>query len=415
VNQEVFQTLLCPSGQEVIQAALDLAPEETDFLRHFTTLSRLYPSDLARAALEIAILRKEGMRKFPFAERIYMTRPSLEQASNYLASMYRAMRYSGFDRIMDLGCSIGGDTLSLATAAPTYGIDLDPLRLAMAQANLAALNLNDRVAFIQADLSSNFPISLPTGTALFFDPSRRTKERRIFSVNEYRPPLKVIQSWLPVCPALGVKISPGVRLEEIRSYDAEVEFISIRGELKEAVLWFGLLKTAQWRATVLSGAFALSNLSDHGSIKTMVSSPGQAHQQGLPLSEPLDFLYEPDPSILRSGLVHTLGEQLDAAQLDPDIAYLTSHKQIDTPFARVWKVESWHPFGVKRLRELLRKRGIRKVVVKKRGSPLRPETLIHALHLEKDTGSSLTERTLFLTHLRGQPIVVVCFPLNQTP
>ena len=123
------------------------------------------------------------------------------------------------------------------------------------------------------------------------------------------------------------------------------------------------------------------------------------------ISEPQAYLYEPDPSILRAGMVTNLGEQLDAFQLDVDIAYLTSGKLTPTPFARAWAVEDWFPFGLKRLRAYLRQRRVGQVVVKKRGSPLQPEALIHDLRLAGDQ-----ERVVFLTHLRGRPIVIICFP-----
>ncbi len=73
------------------------------------------------------------------------------------------------------------------------------------------------------------------------------------------------------------------------------------------------------------------------------------------LSEPQAYLYEPDPSVLRAGLVRTLGLQLEAAQLDPDIAYLTSDRLVETPFAKAYQVEDWLPFNLKRLRSLLRR------------------------------------------------------------
>jgi len=73
-----------------------------------------------------------------------------------------------------------------------------------------------------------------------------------------------------------------------------------------------------------------------------------------------------------------------------------------TPFARVWAVEDWFPFGLKRLRAYLRERNIGKITVKKRGSPLQPDALIHDLHLKGDN-----ERVIFLTHLRGRPIVII--------
>jgi hypothetical protein len=106
-------------------------------------------------------------------------------------------------------------------------------------------------------------------------------------------------------------------------------------------------------------------------------------------------------------VVH-LGIELQAAQLDPDIAYLTADHETPTPFARVWAVEDWLPFNLKRLRAALRERGVGHVVVKKRGSPLQPETLIRELRLSGDK-----ERVVFLTHLRGRPIVVICYPQRQ--
>jgi hypothetical protein len=124
-----------------------------------------------------------------------------------------------------------------------------------------------------------------------------------------------------------------------------------------------------------------------------------------PLSDPLAYLYEPDPAILRAGLVTDLGAQIGAAQLDAQIAYLTSSVLSHTPFARAWKVEDWLPFGVKRLRTYLRERGVGRVVVKKRASPLEPEALIRDLRLRGDD-----ERVVFLTQMRDRPIIVVCLP-----
>ncbi len=388
MDPSTFRLLLTPFGQEVLQAAEALGPREKDFLRDFTQLNRKFPAELARAALETAILRQEAAVKFPFAQQMYFTAEALEQASGYAISSYRAGRYRSFQRIADLGCSIGGDSLALAEVAPCLGIDQDPLRLEMAQVNLRALGLGSKAAFIQADLTVSLPLSPDSQrTALFFDPARRASGRRIFSVQEYLPPLATVWDWLQRVPALGVKISPGVDLEELSGFDAEIEFISLKGELKEAALWFGPLKTARRRATLLPGPYSLA---------------ASAGTTGLAIDEPRAFLYEPDPAILRAGLVSTLGNLLEAVQLDPDIAYLTAEKRQRTPFARVWAIEDWFPFGLKRLRAYLRERQVGQVVVKKRGSPLQPEALIHDLRLKGDQ-----ERVIFLTHLRGRPIVVI--------
>lgn len=391
-----FTALLSPLGQSALVDAQGLEPKETDFLRCFTSLRRKYPDELAKAALETAILRNEAQAKFSNSDLMYFTRAALEQASSYEIACYRSRRYRGFSHLIDLGCSIGSDSLALAEISSTYGIDLDPLRLAMAHENLRAMNLDQKALFLQADLNASLPIVETKDAGVFFDPARRTSQKRLFSVKEYQPPLSIIEKWLPHFPALGVKISPGVRLNEIHHYPAEVEFISINGDLKEAVLWFGPLRTARRRATLLPGPFTWEENSDFPGLA------GSPSKRSTALAEPAEYIYEPDPAILRARLVEQLALQLGAAQLDPDIAYLTSSRGLETPFARYWRVEAWFPFQLKRLRKELRARHVGKVTIKKRGSPLEPEKLISQLHL-----SGEKECIVFLTHLNGRPIVIL--------
>jgi hypothetical protein len=395
MDLDSFRALLAPDGQAVLAEAEALQPREVDFLANLQRLNRrldrTQPSGLAQAALETAILRKEAAEKFPFAGKMYFTRQALEQASSYAVSCYRSERFRPFTRLVDLGCSIGGDTLALSTVAATLGIDLDPLRLAMARANLQALGSGERSRLVRADLSTCLPLQEATGAALFFDPARRSEGRRVYSVSEYRPPLDIVAGWLERFPELAVKISPGVDMQELATYEAEVEFISLKGELKEAVLWLGALKSAFRRATVLPGPHSLE----------MERFPEEPALQPL-AAAPQAFLYEPDPAVIRVGLVRRLGEQLGAAQLDPDIAYLTAEKLTPTPFARAWAIEAWFPFQLKRLRAYLRERGVGQLVVKKRGSPLQPEALIRELRL-----SGQEAKTVFLTHLKGRPVVLV--------
>jgi SAM-dependent methyltransferase len=397
MDLEVFLRLKSDAGQRALHDACNLHPKEVDFLRHYTSLCRKYPVDLARAALEIAVLRERAREKIPFAEGLYFTKEALEQASAWEVSTYRVERYRSYPLLVDLGCSVGGDTLALAGIAPVLGVDIDPLRLAMARANLDARWAGYPACLIQADLRSSLPFDLKPGMGLFFDPARRSHGQRIHSVKDYRPPLEGAAGWFGNTQALGVKISPGVNLAELSGYDAEVEFISLRGELKEAVLWFGTLKSSERRATVLPGPYSMRGRGPERAENSLL--PGALD---LPLSEPQAVLYEPDPAVLRAGLVANLGVELGASQLDPDIAYLTAEKYTPTPFARGWEVDDWFPFQLKRLRSYLRERGVGRLTVKKRGSPLKPEELIHSLRL-----SGEQERLLFLTHLRGRPIAVI--------
>ena len=188
-----------------------------------------------------------------------------------------------------------------------------------------------------------------------------------------------------------MKISPGVDLAELSGYAAEIEFISEGGELKECVLWFGPLRSAPEpasfrRATLLPGPH------------TLLADPAAVSLVGAPQA----YLYEPDPAILRAGLVTTLAALIHARQIDASIGYLTSETLTPTPFARAFAIEAALPFQLKRLRAALRARGVGQVTVKKRGSPLEPEALIRQL---KPSGPE--SRIVFLTQVSGKPYALI--------
>jgi SAM-dependent methyltransferase len=385
-----FAALLTPNGQDALAEAVQLPPGDEHFLANLGPLQKRYPAGLAKAALETATLRAKARAKFTRAPAMYFTREALEQASGEAVAGYRAQRYRGVRAAVDLGCGIGGDSLALAEHCQVTSFDLDPLRLAMAAENVAAYGRQARATFVAEDFTLQ---PLPEAAAFFFDPARRVEGRRTFSVRHYRPPLAAVLAWLPRLPAGGVKISPGVDLDELTGYDCEIEFISERGELKECALWFGAFQSAARRATVIDA--------DVNAVHTLLADPAAAGAVEPP-GPPLAYLYEPDPAVLRAGLVTTLAAQLGARQLDPDIAYLTAASAQPTPLAHAYAIEAALPFQLKRLREALRARGVGRVTVKKRGSPLEPEALIQQLRL-----SGPEERIVFLTHVRGEPWALI--------
>lgn len=237
--------------------------------------------------------------------------------------------------------------MALARVAPVIEIDNDRIRLQILAANARALDLRDNISLVQADLL-NLGMRFPPGSGAFFDPARRVENRRLHSVNAYQPPIHIIRDWKTSLEGFAVKVNPAVDLERIAEYDCEVEFVSWRGRLKEAILWFGALNGATRRATVLPGPHSMT---------------GET-QPPLPPSSPMAYLYEPDPAVIRAGLVRNLGRQINAHQIDPTIAFLTSSDFAETVFARAFRVEMVMPFNLKRLRAALRSRDAGPVTVK---------------------------------------------------
>ena len=85
---------------------------------------------------------------------------------------HRAARLTAFETktMIDLGCGIGGDLLAASRAGLTCAaVDLDPLRVAVAEANLAALDLPGAVGVADATRVDISPFDVA-----FADPARRS-------------------------------------------------------------------------------------------------------------------------------------------------------------------------------------------------------------------------------------------------
>lgn len=379
-----FRRLLAPGGQSALAVALELAPTEATLLAAHQRLRKQFPDDLVKAALETALLRRKAAGKFSRADRMYFTREALEQSSGETVSTYRAQRFAGVSHVADLCCGVGGDLIGLAGVTRVSGVDADPVRLAMAAENARVYESADRVTLIEGDVLS---VPLPDDEAAFCDPDRRAAGRRHLRLTEYAPPVGAVRDRFPSGFPLAIKVAPGAPWDELRVIDAEAEFISVDGELKECCLWFGPLKIAGRRATVLPAGATL-----------VADRPAAAEPAGPPLA----FLYDPDPAVIRCGLVADLGRLIGARPIDPEIAYLTSDRQTSTPFARCYSVEEAMPFHARRLGERLRAMNVGVVTITKRGSAVDVDELRRKWKL---TGGEA--RMVILTRVLGRPFALI--------
>ena len=366
-----------------------MEPGEESFLAAAQRLARRWPEQLARTAVEQAILRRRARAKFPRAGEMIFLREALEQSTGQRVAAYHARRLAGLAPRIDLGCGIGGDALALAADGPVVTIDRDGLRLQVLQANARALGLGPRIRALRGDLLRP-GWRLPPTAGVFADPGRRRQGRRIHTSSAYEPPLDQLVELASAVAGMGIKVSPGIDRRETDTLGAEVEFISDAGELKECVLWFGALRTTTSRATLVPGGHSLEG--------------SEAPEQSA--SPILRYLYEPDPAVLRAGLVRRLGEQLGARQIDPQLALLTADRWITSPFLSAFRVLDVLAFSEKSLRAELRRRGVGQVTLKKRGSAVDTEALGKRLRLTGDGHA-----TVLLTRVLGKPLAVILDPL----
>ena len=363
--------MLSPAGRVLLSEADALRSDRAETLTVLTRLRKSAAPEQAAAAWEMSDLRKRGETKFgPLAAQMFFVREALEQASGQIVADHHAARLfaSGAASVSDLGGGIGGDSLAFARAG--LGVTLyeqDPVRAAFAEENARVWGFADRVTVRTEDFTH---VSIDTDAA-WLDPARRQNSRRVSDPEDYTPPL----SWLHELTvkstrAVGVKLSPAIDHTLAERFRAELEFISERGECREALLWLGQAQSGQpLSATLLTpaGPHTLAGVADERGDWTAPTGSR--------------YLYEPDPAVIRAHLVGTLAVQLHAAPVDPQIAYLLGDTYRSSLFADAYEVLDQFPYSKKRLQDALTAHDVGRVIIKKRGFSQEPDDIRKSLKL----------------------------------
>ncbi|MFD0266776.1 methyltransferase domain-containing protein [Streptomyces sp. NPDC127106] len=390
MTPEDFAALLTPEGRALLDSLRDYDPGQE--LAVATRLRREHPAQLVSAALGQARLRQRAVAKFGAEDafRMYFTPGGAEMATRAPVAAYRAERFAalGVRSVADLCCGIGGDALALARLGiRVLAVDRDPLTVAVARANAEALGLADLIEVREADVTG---VDTAGYDAVFLDPARRGGRGRTFDPEAYSPPLSWAVEAARTARYAAIKIAPGIPHEAVPER-AEAEWISDHGDVKEAVLWFGTAPGTV-RATLLPGPRTLDT-----------AGPLPAPETG-PVGR---YLYEPDGAVIRAHLVAEVARQLGGRLIDPTIAYVTSDELRATAYATAYEITDVLPFGLKKLKALLREREVGILTVKKRGSAIEPEEL-----RKKVKPQGRNAATVFLTRVAGAPSMLIGSPVS---
>lgn len=334
--------------------------------------------------LEQVELRRRGREKFVDAERMFFTRVGLEQATDQFVARYKASRFPADQPVADLCCGIGGDLLAMASRGPAVGVDLDPIVASLAEANLAVAS--DARAYAKdscvrvGDVAN---LAIEEFAAWHMDPDRRPQGHRTTHVEYYEPPLAVIERMLASSGNAALKLAPAAEVPRSWETQGELEWISRDRQCRQLVAWFGRLATASGsrRVTIVSsqpeGPAVLRTLSGRPDARTPV-----APQIGR-------YVFDPDAAVLAAKLVGTLAAEHALAAIDESVAYLTGDWPIHDPALACFEVTDVLPFDLKRLKQLVRSRGIGQLEIKKRGVRQEPEQIRRQLRLSGDHAAVL--------------------------
>ncbi len=381
--------LMSQAGTDALSAAEALPLTEATVLADLTALRRI-AGPRAAAVAETVRLRRRAVGKLGAAAAGWLlTDEALQQATPLPVAQARAARLAGFG-VHDLTCSIGADLAALLPVCdPAIGTDLDPVRVAMAAHNLAAVGLPVRVAVADALRR------VSTRLLGYADPARREAGgRRITSVDTVPSVADLDEVFAGRPPVL--RLPPGIDYEAL-DRPGEVEIVSLDGSAREAVLWPAELATAARRASVLSSAGPGFQLTD--------DDPDDAG----PIPEPSTlvgaWLVDPDPAVVRAHLVRHYAVRHGLTQLDPYLAYLTGPAA--PAGVRSFRVLDAAPYGISTVAGWIRRDGAGTLEIKQRGTSVVPDELRKRLRpaMTRDTAVAFT---LVIARIGDRPWAFWC-------
>ncbi len=400
MEREDFIRLADGAGQALL-AQIDYS-SATDVVALVSKLrSQGHDPATVAAVLTQAKLRKRAVAKFgEFASQMLFTEAGLEQASRLKVAAIHAGRFrsTGIKQVADLGCGIGAESMALASLGiEVKAFEIDEVTAAVATYNLAPFeNASVEIADVEALDLSGFE-------ALYFDPARRelhgpkkSSTQRHFDPANFSPNYNFVLEQAKTKPT-GIKLGPGHDKKQIPA-GCEAQWISVDGDLVELGLWFGKLA----RESIARSALLISSTGQNEITSSEMESPN------ADLAEIGEYVYEPDNSLIRSGLIADFANPLGLTLISPEIAYLSSNEEISSPWLKGYKVIDNLVFDRKKLKAYVRENNIGILEIKKRGSDVSPEELRKQL-APKGEGAA----TLIVTRVGDAHRVLVAKPISN--
>jgi hypothetical protein len=333
-----------------------------------------------RACIEQIACRRKALQKLPsLATTPFLYEPlALQQCSSETTARYKGSILKGATAI-DLCGGLGIDTLFLSDSfSSVHYCEIDPLLCSLFAANVRTMAKEKAIAIHHIDgiefLRSAADASLDW---LYCDPSRRGNHGREIDLFYCQPPVPRYETlFLAKARAVCIKASPAFDITKaLKNFTAlsEIQVVSVDGECKELLLFL-----RSHRETEQIPVSAILLRSDSIAVRkythTLPVTPRESDAMKF-AAELGPYFLDPDPAIVKAGLVSTISQSLRCTPLASQSPYLTSSQPpIDFP-GRVFTLEKILDWKRKNVRNYLTSHGIRKAIVARRDFAIRPEEI----------------------------------------
>lgn len=240
--------------------------------------------------------------------------------------------------------------------------------------------------------------------AIYIDPSRRSDHKKVFKIDECAPNLYDI---LPKCKRISsrtlVKLSPLVDISFliIKFQPSAIWIIAVKNEVKEVLCLIQNGKIHQVRIEAVN----FTANSDRREFKFLYHKESEAKSE---FSFPLEYLYEPDGSILKAGAFKLIGNHFGLKKLQQHTHLYTSKDLVKDFPGRIFRIMENMKLDKK---EILASIPDKKINVLTRNFPLTPAQLKKKFALTDGGEDFLIGTTL----LDGKKVLLKCGRLHQPP
>lgn len=277
---------------------------------------------------------------------IYPATISIEQCSSEQTATFKSKIING-NSLIDLTGGFGIDSFYFSkTIRDVTYIEPSISLFNTACKNFKTLNatninsVNKTAEEFLDSISHKFDIA-------YIDPSRRSENQKVFMLVDCIPNIIDLQDDIfKIAPQIIVKTSPILdikqSIKELKTV-SEVWVVSVNNECKEVLYLLSKNSTSEIKINTVN----LGNQNQDFSFTF-----NEEEIADVEYSNPLDYLYEPNTSILKAGAFKSICSKYELKKIAPNTHLYTSEKPIENFPGRPFKIEQTLPYNPKPFKKL---------------------------------------------------------------
>jgi hypothetical protein len=330
--------------------------------------------------------RRKAKLKFPSwyltTSIVYPPSANLEQSSSEATAKFKAELIQSelvhSNLLVDLTGGFGVDTFFLGKLF-SEAIHIEPNETLSAIAAHNHRLLGASILHVRQTAEEYLKANTKRADLFFIDPSRRSESKKVFKLADCQPNIAALQDALfNFSNFILTKASPLLDIQQALrelKHVAKVAVVSVENECKELLF----LQKLDFEGEPIIDTV---NLSNEGTVvERFLFKVPEEKVATVVFSPPLDYLYEPNASILKSGAFKVAAEKFGLSKLQANTHLYTSPNLFTDFPGRVFKIEALNP-TLQMVKELLPEG---KANVATRNYPLSAQELKKKLKL-KDGG-----------------------------